>query len=68
VNARRFYRLAPAHVLEQTVAWRQEAIQRALADPDSAKRYRLSLTAEAFRTMPPVLARSNSASHGREFF
>jgi hypothetical protein len=53
VNARRFYRLAPAHVLEQTVAWRQEAIERALADPDSAKRYRLSLTAEAFRTMPP---------------
>jgi hypothetical protein len=43
----------PAQVLEQTVAWRQEAIERALADPDSAKRYRLSLTAEAFRTMPP---------------
>ena len=42
---------APREVLDQAVAWRQEASSRAMADPEAAQRYHWALAAEAFRTL-----------------
>lgn len=42
----------PREVLEQAVAWRQEASERALAHREAAKQYQRALAAESFRTMP----------------
>jgi cytidylate kinase len=41
-----------ANVIDQTVAWRKEASERALADRDAAKQYAWRLAGESFRTMP----------------
>jgi hypothetical protein len=42
----------PDSVIEQTVMWRKEASERALADRDAAKQYAWRLAGESFRTMP----------------
>jgi len=42
----------PDNVIEQTVTWRKEASERALADRDAAKQYAWRLAGESFRTMP----------------
>ena len=42
----------PENVMEQTVTWRKEASERALADRDAAKQYAWRLAGESFRTMP----------------
>jgi len=42
----------PVNVMEQTVTWRKEASERALADRDAAKQYGWRLAGESFRTMP----------------
>jgi len=42
----------PDNVIEQTVTWRKEASERALADRDAAKQYAWRLAGESFRAMP----------------
>jgi predicted kinase len=42
----------PDSVIEQTLTWRKEASERALADRDAAKQYAWRLAGESFRTMP----------------
>jgi cytidylate kinase len=42
----------PEDVIHQSLVWRKDASQRALADPEAAKQYGWKLAGEAFTTMP----------------